>query len=239
MNAIIFLAALAMLTMVNAAPVQEEQKNLQGLLDVLANKRNTEADSNGIVKQQQQDGDDDGTMQELQGFLKSLQQDGDKSANAQFLHHFVKGAIGAIRHFWATQQQDGDKSANAQFLHHFVKGAIGAIRHFWATQQQNGDDDGTMQELQGLLKSLQRDGDANAQRFNWHGFFRGVLGAAHRNYANQQQDDDGNQAEAQFFSKLARSLANQQNDDEDVANIQLLGFLAKRGLNAFKKNNMY
>ena len=101
MSITILFAALAMLTMVNAAPVQEEQNNFQGLLDVLADQKTKESTAqtagSNIVKQQQQGGDDDGSMQELQGLLKSLanvQQDDDSSANAQFnWHSFARGLL--------------------------------------------------------------------------------------------------------------------------------------------------
>ena len=125
MSITILFAALAMLTMVNAAPVQEEQNNFQGLLDVLADQKTKESTAqtagSNIVKQQQQGGDDDGSMQELQGLLKSLanvQQDDDSSANAQFnWHSFARGALGLAAKHYANQQQDDDGSqADAQFF---------------------------------------------------------------------------------------------------------------------------
>ena len=118
-------AALAMLTMVNAAPVQEEQNNFQELLDVLADQKTKESTAqtagNNIIKQQQQGGDDDGSMQELQGLLKFLanvQQDDDSSANAQFnWHSIARGALGlAAKHYANQQQDDNGSQADAQFL---------------------------------------------------------------------------------------------------------------------------
>ena len=138
MSISILFAALAILAMANATPVQEEQNNLQGLLDVLADQKTAQAAS--IVKQQQEGGDDDGSMQELQGLLKSLvnvQQDDDNSANAQFnWRSLAKKAFGlAAKHYgqYANQQQDGNgNQAEAQFF-----GKL--LRSFWATQQQDGD----------------------------------------------------------------------------------------------------
>ena len=66
---------LAMLAMANAAPVQEEQKNLQGLLDALTDQKThmeSIAQAAKLIRQQQ---DDD---------------DGSQEAEAQFLGHLIK-----------------------------------------------------------------------------------------------------------------------------------------------------
>ena len=209
-----------MVAMVHAAPVQEEQKNLQGLLDVLANQKTTQADSNNIVKQQQLGGDDDGSMPELQGLLKSLanaQQDDDYSANAQKFnwHRFFKGVLGVAHRSYANQQQDGDRSqAEAQFL-----------RSLWATQQQDGDrSQAEAQFLRSLWATQQQDGDRSQAEAQ---FLRSL-------WATQQQDDNGYQAKAQFLRKILSLWAKQQNGNEDAANVQFLGFLAKHAFNALK-----
>ena len=91
-----------MLAMVNAAPVQEDQKNLQGLLNILAdqktNKESTAQVAN-LVKLQQ----DDGRSQE---------------AESRFIGKVIKHLL------WANNQQDDDgrnQEAEAQ-LWRFVKG---------------------------------------------------------------------------------------------------------------------
>ena len=70
-------------------------------------------------------------------------------------------------------------------------------------------------------------------------FFRNL---ARSLWANKQQDDDdGNQAEAQFFGRLARRFwANkQQDDDGNEANAQFWGrvfrFVAPRAIRYFRK----
>ena len=220
MSITILFAALAMLAMVHAAPVQEEQNNLQGLLDVLADqktKESTAKTAGSNIMKQQQGGDDDGSMQELQGLLKSLanvQQDDDNSANAQFnWHSIARGALGLAAKHYANQQQDDDGSqADAQFFKSLLK--------YYANVQQDDDN------------------SANAQ-FNWHSIARGALGLAAKHYANQQQDDDGSQADSQFWgSLLKRGLKFglkhyadvQQDDNGSQAEAQFWGFLARHAL---------
>ena len=159
------------------------------------------------MKQQQQGGDDDGSMQELQGLLKSLaniQQDDDSSANAQFnWHSIARGALGLAAKHYANQQQDDDGSqADAQFFKSLLK--------YYANVQQDDDN------------------SANAQ-FNWHSIARGALGLAAKHYANQQQDDDGSQANAQFFKTLLKYYADVQQDDDNSANAQFNWHSIARG----------
>ena len=61
----------AMLVMVNAAPVQNDKKNLQNLMDVLANiKPNAESNvQEAINLASQQQYEDDGSLKGLQALL--------------------------------------------------------------------------------------------------------------------------------------------------------------------------
>ena len=147
-----------MLAMVNAAPVQEDQKNLQGLLNILKDQKESTARVANLVKQQQ---DDDGSQEAGAQFFRKLlslyanKQDG--RAEAQIIGRLIKS-------FWANKQQDDDNGnqADAQFL-----GRI--IRHFYANKQQD-DDNGNQAEAQFLRKLLsfyankqQDDDNADAQ----------------------------------------------------------------------------
>ena len=130
-----------MLAMANTAPVQEEQKNLQGLLDALTDQKtdmDSVAQAASLVKQQQDD-------------------DGSQEAEAQFLRHIV-------RSFWANKQQGDDgNEADVQFLRHIV-------RSFWANKQQ-GDDTADAQSFflgKLLLKALLPHAIQHAKnRFGW------------------------------------------------------------------------
>ena len=87
-----------MLAMANAAPVQEEQKNLQGLLDALTDQKThmeSVAQAANLVKQQQDD-------------------DGSQEAEAQFLR-------GILKALWANKQQYNGNEAEAQFIGRFLK----------------------------------------------------------------------------------------------------------------------
>ena len=114
-----------MLAMVNAAPVQEDQKNRQGLLDALADKKtNMEsvAQVANLVKQQQDD-------------------DGSQEAEAQFFGKLARHALS----LWANKQQDDDNSnqAEAQFFRKLARHALS----FWANKQQD-DDNGNQADAQ-------------------------------------------------------------------------------------------
>ena len=160
MKATLIIVVLAMLAMANAAPVQEDQKNLQGLLDALADqKTNMESvvQAANLVKQQQDDG-------------------GSQEAEAQLL-----GKL--IRCFWANKQQN---EAQAQLLGSLAQHALKSIR------------------------------------------------------ANKQQDDNGNEAEAEFIGRLLKNVANvQQSPDYNTADAQFWGklirFAAPRVFKYFKK----
>ena len=123
MNMIVFLAALAMLAMANAAPLQEQQKNnLQSLLDSLSDQTETRKEFKANVQQDDDYIDDNGSQ-----------------AEAQFLHHIIKT-------FWANKQNDDQNQVNkqqydddsgsqaeTQFLHHIV-------RALWANKQNDDQD---------------------------------------------------------------------------------------------------
>ena len=120
MKTTIFITVLAMLAMVNAVPVQED-KNLQGLLDVLANQKTNKDSAVQAVDENQPEAE----AQVLHKILKFLwankQQDDDgNQAEAQFLHKILS--------LYANKQQDNDNGdqADAQFW-----GALGrlAIKH--------------------------------------------------------------------------------------------------------------
>ena len=127
--------------MVNAAPVQEDQKDLQGLLDILADQKTNKESTAQVTKpfhlhvraNKQQD-DDDGRSQEaeaqlfrklISSFLANKQQDDDdgrSQAEAQFFGHLIQGAV---RNSFANKQQDdndGRSQAEAQFW--FTLGSI-------------------------------------------------------------------------------------------------------------------
>ena len=190
MSAIIFIVALAMLAMVNAAPVQEDKKNLQGLLDVLADQKTNQESTVQAATM-----NDDASLQVLQGLLQ--QDDDGNQADAQFLGKLVK------RFLWQAnkQQNDDGNQADAQLLGKLFK------RFIWQANKQ--DNQAEAQFLGRLVK-----------RFLWQ--------------ANKQQDDDGNQADAQFLGKLVKRFfwqANkQQDDDGNQADAQFLGRLVKRFL---------
>ena len=99
MNSTLIIVVLAMLAMANAAPVQEEQKNLQGLLDALTDQKThmeSVAQAANLIKQQQDD-------------------DGSQEAEVQFLHHLAKA-------LWANKQQDyNGNEAEAQFIGRLLK----------------------------------------------------------------------------------------------------------------------
>ena len=140
MKTTFFIAVLAMLAMVNAVPIQEE-KNLQGLLNVLEDQKESTTQVANLVKQQQ---DDDGSQEAGAQFFRKLlslyanKQDG--RAEAQIIGRLIKS-------FWANKQQDDDNGnqADAQFL-----GRI--IRHFYANKQQ--DDDNADAQFWGALARL-------------------------------------------------------------------------------------
>ena len=186
MRATIFVVVLAMLAMVNALPVQEE-KNLQGLLNVLEDQKESTAQVANLVKQQQ---DDDGSQEAGAQFFRKLlslyanKQDG--RAEAQIIGRLIKS-------FWANKQQDDDNGNQADAQFHF---------HIYANKQQD-DDNGNQAEAQfigRLIKSFwankQQDDDNGNQadaQFHFHV------------YADKQQDDDN--ADAQFWTTLLRLAA--------------------------------
>ena len=104
MNTTLFIIIkfLAMLAMANAAPVQEEQKNLQGLLDALTDqKTNMEsvAQAANLVKQQQDD-------------------DRSEEAEAQFLGKLLRHAVS----LWANKQQNyNGNEAEDEFIGRLLK----------------------------------------------------------------------------------------------------------------------
>ena len=133
MRATIFVVILAMLTMVNAAPVQEDQKNLQDLLDILADQKTNKESTAQVAKpfhlqfraNKQQD-DDDGGSQE---------------AKAQLFHKLVSS-------FLANKQQgddDGRNQAEAQFFGHLIQSAV---RNSFANKQQDDNDGRNQAEAQ-------------------------------------------------------------------------------------------
>ena len=142
-----------MLTMVNAAPVQEEQKNLQGLLDALADQKTPMepvAQAANLIKQQQDD-------------------DGSQEAEAQFIG-------GLLKSLWANKQQNYDgNEAEAQMLGKLLRHAIG----FWANKQQSYDgNEAEAQFIGRLLKNVANvqqgqyyDDTADAQ-FGWGSIFK-------------------------------------------------------------------
>ena len=152
MKATLIIVVLAMLAMANAAPVQEDQKNLQGLLDALADqKTNMEsvAQAANLVKQQQDDdGSQEAEAQFIGGLIKSLwankQQNYDGSeAEAQLLGKLLRHAVS----FWANKQQSYDgNEAEAQFIGRLLKNV--------ANVQQGQDDDTADVQFWGTLGKL-------------------------------------------------------------------------------------
>ena len=158
MSTTVFIIALAMLAMVNAAPVQEDQKNLQGLLDVLADQKiNKEsiAQVAELVKQQQ---DDDGSQETEAQFFGKLarhalslwankQQDNDSGnqAEAQFFGKLARHALS----LWANKQQDDDNGnqAEAQFFGKLARHALS----LWANKQQDDGNDRADAQFWGFL----------------------------------------------------------------------------------------
>ena len=129
MSTTIFIVALAMLAMVNAAPVQEDQKNLQGLLDVLADQKTNKesiAQVAELIKQQQDD-------------------DGSQETEAQFFGKLARHALS----LWANKQQDDDNGnqAEAQFFGKLARHALS----LWANKQQDDGDDRADAQFWGLL----------------------------------------------------------------------------------------
>ena len=112
MSTTLFMIILAMLAMANAAPVQEEQKNLQGLLDALTDQKThmeSVAQAAKLIRQQQDD-------------------DGNQEAEAQFLGHLIKA-------LWVNKQQDyNGNEAEAQFIGRLLKNVADV-------QQDQYDDD--------------------------------------------------------------------------------------------------
>ena len=155
MNSTLFIVVLAMLAMVNAAPVEEGKKNLQGLLDALADKKtNMEsvAQATNLIKQQQ---DDDGSLEAEAQFFGKLARhalslwaneqqeddDGSQEAEAQFFRKLARHALS----FWANKQQDDDNGnqADVQFFRKLARHALS----FWANKQQD-DDNGNQADTQ-------------------------------------------------------------------------------------------
>ena len=131
MNTIVFLAALAMLTMVNAAPLQEEQKN--NLLSLLSTVADQKARKDLAVNVQQLI--DDGSEADAESyktqikrlarlalfrniFANEQQFDGESQAEAQFISKLLG---------MQANKQNGDKDvANAQFWH-LIGHAVGHV----------------------------------------------------------------------------------------------------------------
>ena len=119
MNAAIFIAVLAMLAMVNAAPVQEDQKNLQGLLDVLADQKNNKESIAQVANKDQAEAQIVGAIARrvLRYWANKQQDDDENQPEAQ--HSF---------HFYANKQQDdGDDIAEAQLWGALLKTAGSAL----------------------------------------------------------------------------------------------------------------
>ena len=219
MNMLIFITSLAMLAMVNAAPAsvqEDQQKNLQGLLDILADQKTNKesvAQAAELVKKQQ-DMDVDGSMQDLLKSLVKSQQVDDNSADAQFnWHSFARDVLKSAHTHWANEQQNGDGSqAEEQLLSKKILKSL--LKKYgglpFADIQQF--DDGTHAEAQ---------------------IWRKLLGHAISFWA-KQQDYDGTSAEAQIWRKLlghAISLwAKQQDDSDGTADAQIWGFLARHAI---------
>ena len=163
MNTIIIFAALAMLAMVTAVPLQEDQKNnLQSLLDSLSDQ--TEAKE--LKADMQQVGGNDGSKAEAQ-FRRKLrtaakiihlisrfwqakeQQNDEDNAIAQFIHIWANkqdvsddnGDLAKDQFFriWANKQDVGDDNGSQ---------AIAQFLRIWANKQDVGDDDGSPAEAQ-------------------------------------------------------------------------------------------
>ena len=142
MNTIFIFAALAMLAMVTAVPLQEDQKNnLQSMLDSLSDQSETKE----LKANMQQVGGNDGSKTEAQVGkklkmaakvislisrlypAKPKQQNDEDNAIAQFIR------------IWANKQDVGDDDgslAKDQFI------------RIWANKQGVGDDDGSPAEAQ-------------------------------------------------------------------------------------------
>ena len=141
MNTIIIFVALAMLAMITAVPLQEDQKNnLQSLLDSLSDQ--TEAKE--LKADMQQVGGNDGSKAEAQ-FRRKLR------TAAKIIH--------LISRFWqAKEQQNDEDNAIAQFIHIWANKqdvgdddgsqAISQFIRFWANKQDVSDDDGSPAEAQ-------------------------------------------------------------------------------------------
>ena len=168
MSTTIFIVVLAMLAMVNAAPVQEDQNNLQGLLDILADQKTNKesvAQAAKLVKQQQDD-------------------DGSQEAEAQLFGRLLRRAVSLYAN---KQQDDNGNLAEAQFFGKLLRHAVS----LYANKQQD-DDNGNQVEAQlfgRLLKNVARK-----------------YAAKYGIYANVQQGDGDDIAEAQLWGALARGL---------------------------------
>ena len=142
MNMIVIFAALAMLAMVTAVPLQEDQKNnLQSMLDSLSDQSETKE----LKANMQQVGGNDGSKTEAQVGkklkmaakvislisrlypAKPKQQNDEDNAIAQFIH------------IWANKQDVGDDDGSQ---------AIAQFLRIWANKQDVGDDDGSPAEVQ-------------------------------------------------------------------------------------------
>ena len=125
MNSTLIIVVLAMLAMANAAPVQEEQKNLQGLLDALTDQKThmeSVVQAANLIKQQQDD-------------------DGSQEAEVQLLHHLARA-------LWANKQQDyNGNEAEAQFIGRLLKNVANV-------QQDQFDDDTADAQLWGTAFKL-------------------------------------------------------------------------------------
>ena len=129
-----------MLAMANAAPVQEDQKNLQGLLDALADqKTNMESvvQAANLVKQQQDN-------------------DGSEEAEAQFFGKLLKKFLWTMAN---KQQNYNGNEAEAQFFGKLLKS-------LWANKQNYDENEAKAQFIGRLLANVQQgtyDDTADAQ----------------------------------------------------------------------------
>ena len=148
-SATIFFAVLAMYAMVNAAPVQEDdKKNLQGLFDVLARQKDNkesavQAATSTFWGELLRHG-----LRFATSCYADMQQDDDNGnqAEAQFLGKLLKHAI---KFAWqANKQQDDDtgNQAEAQFFGKLLKHAFKYAKYYDANIQQ--DDGGEKAEAQ-------------------------------------------------------------------------------------------
>ena len=198
MNTVVVFAALAMLAMVNAAPLQEDQKNdLQSMLDSLSDQ--TEA-------------------KESEADMQQVDNDDGSKAEAQFrrkLRKIAKGVrkVAKVISFFSRlyQMQAKEQQAKAQFIRLWANKqdvgdddgsqAIAQFIRLWANKQDVGDDDGSLAKDQFIRfwANKQDVGDDDGSQ---------AIAQFIRIWANKQDvgDDDGSPAEAQFFKHIARFL---------------------------------